>query len=106
MALENIDAIDEQRDDLPDAADVHDRDEEIPITDLFDEAFVQTHTEFDSFDELVAASPNDAGSTAELETVPHGEWDEFVAERTDFDDERELVMAARDHWVGKKLDLN
>ncbi|MFC4246077.1 hypothetical protein ACFOZ7_03570 [Natribaculum luteum] len=107
MALEmDIRAAAEQRDDLPDAENVHDCDDEIPITDLFDTAFVQANTEFESFDDLVAASPSDADSAAKLETVSHGEWDEFVAETTDFEDEKELVMAARDHWIAEKLDLN
>lgn len=102
----DIEAAAEQRDDLSTAADVHDSDEEIPITELFDAAFVQAHSEFESFDELVAASPSDASSADELETVRHGEWDEFVAETTDFAGEKALVMAARDHWVAEKLDLN
>lgn len=101
----DIEAAAEQRDDLSDADDVYDHDEEVPITELFDVAFVQTHTEFESFDKLVAASPNDAESADELERVPHGVWDEFVAKTTEFEDEKALVMAARDHWVGKKLDL-
>lgn len=106
MALEtDLEAVAAQREDLPDAGDVYDADEEIPITDVFDDAFVRERTEFDSFDEMVAASPGDADSAADLETVPHGEWDEFVAETTDFADEEELVMAARDHWVAKRLDL-
>lgn len=106
MALESdVRAAAEQRDDLPTAADVHDPDTEIPLTDLFDAEFVQTHTEFSSFDDLVAASPSSADTAAELETVSEGEWDEFVAETTDFADEKALVLAARDHWVGKQLEL-
>ncbi|GAA0243266.1 hypothetical protein [Haladaptatus pallidirubidus] len=101
----DIEAAVEQHDDLPGADDVYDHDEEIPITELFDAAFVQTHTEFELFDELVAASPSDADSADELETIPHRAWDEFVAQTTDFEDEKALVMAARDHWVAKKLDL-
>lgn len=95
----------ERREDLPDADEVYDRDEAIPVIELFVATFVQGRTEFKSFDEMVAASPTDADSAEELETVLHGEWDEFVAETTDFEDEKELVMAARDHWVAKKLDL-
>ncbi|MFC6765286.1 hypothetical protein [Natrinema soli] len=107
MALEtDLEAVATQREDVPDAGDVYDADEEIPITDVFDDAFVREHTEFDSFDEMVAASPSDADSTADFEMVSHGEWDEFVAETTDFADEEELVMAARDHWVAKRLDLH
>ncbi|WP_436348314.1 hypothetical protein [Natronorubrum sp. FCH18a] len=107
MVLEtDIEDVAAQRDDLPTAGDAYDTDEEIPVTDLFAESFIQERTEFDSFDEMVAASPSDADTTDELETVPHGVWDEFVAETTAFEDEQSFVMAARDHWVATKLDLN
>ncbi|GAB7021041.1 hypothetical protein [Halostagnicola sp. A-GB9-2] len=95
----------QKQDDLPAADDVYDTDDEIPLAEIFDDAFVQARSEFDSFDELVAASPSDAETGDELEAVGHGEWDEFVAETTDFEDGEELVMEARDHWVAKRLDL-
>lgn len=63
----------------------------IPIEDVF----VRDRTEFETFDELVAASPSKAGSADELETIPHGEWDEFVAESTAFDGQEAFVVAAR-----------
>lgn len=81
------------------------RSEEIEVTDVFDESFVREHTEFDSFDEMVRASPSPADSAAELELIPEGTWDEFVADHTDFADEEELVMEARDHWVASQLGL-
>ena len=105
MLETDLEAVSAQRDDLPDADEVHDESEAIPITDVFDAEFVRERTEFESFDEMVAASPSDADSADDLGKVPHGAWDEFVAETTDFGDEEELVMAARDHWVAKKLDL-
>lgn len=106
MAQEvDLEAAVEQRGDIPDVDTVYDRDEEISITDLFDTTFVRNHSEFDSFDELVAASPSNADSAGELDRVSHGEWDEFVAKTTDFEDEKSLVMAARDHWVAKTLQL-
>lgn len=94
-----------EADDLPHPRDIVGEHEEIPITDIFDEAFVQEFTDFESFDEMVAASPSEAGSAADLELVPDGTWDEFVAETTTFADEEELVFAARDHWVETQLGL-
>ncbi|ELZ24609.1 hypothetical protein C477_00325 [Haloterrigena salina JCM 13891] len=106
MVLErDLEEVAAKQDDLPNVDDVYDEDEEIAIADVFDREFVTERTDFESFDELVAESPSEAGSAVELETVPHGEWDEFVAERTDFDDEETFVLAARDHWVAKRLDL-
>lgn len=93
-------------DSLPNAEDVFDVDEDVPVSEVFDDAFVAEYTDFDSFDELVAASPSDADTGADLEYVGQGEWDEFVAENTDFENESELVLAARDYWVGTRLDLH
>lgn len=101
----DLEEVAEQADELPAPEDVYDTDEEIAVSELFDDAFVQEHTEFDSFDEMVQASPSDGDSADELETVPGGAWDEFVAETTAFDDETAFVFAARDNWVGKKLNL-
>ncbi|MFP9193975.1 hypothetical protein ACLI4Q_20455 [Natrialbaceae archaeon A-CW1-1] len=92
--------------DLPNAESVYNTDEEISLRDIFDEEFVQEWTEFESLDELVATSPSKAISVDDLGGVSSGEWDEFIAESTDFADEEEFVMTARDHWVAKQLNLS
>jgi len=91
--------------DLPNPRDIVGKHEEIPITEIFDETFMQENTEFEGFDEMVAASPSDADSAEELELVPDGTWDDFVADTTVFSDEEEMVFAARDHWVETQLGL-
>jgi hypothetical protein len=96
----------EAAEDLPDPHSVVARDEEVPIRDLFNDAFVRAHSEFGSFDEMVAASPSDAETADELGLVPDGLWDEFVAETTDFEDEEAMVFAAIDEWVARQLDLD
>jgi len=101
----DLEAAVEVAEDVPAASDVYDPDDAIPLVDLFDDEFVTAYTDFETLDELVAASPSDAGSADELEMVADGEWDAFVAERTDFEDEQAMVFAARDHWVARKLGL-
>jgi hypothetical protein len=96
----------EAAEELPDPHDIVGKDEEIPLREVFDDTFVEENTDFETFDELVAASPSDASSADDLGRVGDGEWDEFVAESTIYDDEKEFVFAARDHWVGEKLGLN
>jgi len=101
----DLEAAVETAEDVPAASDVYDPDDEIPVVDVFDDEFVTARTDFETFDEMVAASPSEAAAADELGTVADGEWDAFVAERTDFDDEEAMVFAARDHWVAKKLGL-
>jgi hypothetical protein len=107
MAFEtNLETAAESADDLPSAeAVLSEYEDEIPLRELFSDEFVAAYTDFDTFDEMVAASPSDAASAEELGLVPDGTWDEFVAERTAFDDETEMVMAVRDYWVAEKLGL-
>jgi hypothetical protein len=92
-------------DGLPDPHDIVAKDEEIPVRELFDEAFMRAHTAFETFDEMVAASPSDADSADDLSLVAEGSWDAFVAETTDFGGEEEMVFAAIDDWVGDRLGL-
>jgi hypothetical protein len=96
----------ETAEDLPDPHSIVGREEEVPLREIFDEAFIREHTDFDTFDEMVAASPSGAADADELGKVGDGEWDEFVAETTVFEDEEEFVFAARDHWVAVQLGLD
>jgi hypothetical protein len=95
----------ESADELRERAATSPRSEDVEVTDVFDDAFVAANTDFETFDEMVAASPSPAETAAELELIRDGTWDEFVAERTVFDDEEELVLEARDHWVAVQLDI-
>lgn len=94
-----------EAEDLPHPRDIIGEHEEIPIEDIFDDTFMQEYTDFEDFDEMVAASPSEADSAAELELVPDGTWDTFVTETTTFADEEDMVFAARDHWVEAQLGL-
>lgn len=105
MTMDDLSERAAAKDDLPDPNEVVGRDEEIPLVDVFDDEFVGRHTDFETFDAMVAASPSDAESAADLEYVPMGTWDEFVAETTSFDDEEAFVFAARDHWIATQLGL-
>lgn len=102
----NLEEAAEAEADLPDPRDVVGKDEEIPLEEIFDAAFMTENTDFETFGEMVAASPSEATDADELGRIPRGEWDEFVAETTIFEDEEAFVFAARDHWVAKKLGLN
>lgn len=95
----------EAAEDIPDPHSVVGRDEEVPLQEIFDDPFVRENTDFNSFNGMVAASPADAANADELGTVGDGEWDEFVAETTVFEDEEAFVFAARDHWVAVQLGL-
>ena len=93
-----------QADDLPDLRDIVGKHEGIPIRDLFNPFFIQEYTDSESFDKMVAVGPSDVDSADELDLVPDGTWDEFVAGTT-FENEAEMVLAVRDEWVAAQLGL-
>lgn len=95
----------ETAEELPDPRSVVGRDEEIPLGEIFNETFMREHTDFEAFDEMVAASPANATSAADLGKIGDGKWDAFVAETTVFEDEEAFVFAARDNWVETQLGL-
>ncbi|WP_410767424.1 hypothetical protein [Haloferax sp. DFSO60] len=101
----NLEAKAEATDDLPNADDVLADHGEITIGDLFSSEFVTEYTDFETFDEMVEASPSDASSAEGLSLIPDGTWDDFVAENTVFADEEAMVLAARDYWVAEQLGL-
>jgi len=96
----------EAAEDLPDPRDIVGESEEVPIREVFDEDFMTSNTNFDTFDEMVVASPSEATSADDLDRVGSNEWDDFVAETTIFEDEEDFVFAGRDHWVAKSLGLD
>ena len=96
--VDSIDALREKVDTAP-------RSEDIEISDFFGDRFIQKSTDFNSFNEMVHASPSEADSAANLDFVSVGTWDEFVQEHTIFTDEEEFIVEARDQWVADQLDL-
>ncbi|WP_248910136.1 hypothetical protein [Halocatena marina] len=101
----NLETAAESAETLPSAEEALDEHDEIPLTELFSDEFLTEYTDFDTFDGMVAASPSPATSADELELVPGDEWNAFVAETTDFEDEREMLFAVRDYWVASQLGL-
>ena len=75
----------------------------IPLTDLFHPQFMARHTSFQTIDEMLSASGFDVQSQEDFAAIPDGEWDGFVAERTEFKSWDEMKGAAAEEWASSKL---
>lgn len=72
--------------------------ESIAVADLFTDDFVADYTDFDSMEELLAASPTD-GPVADTVRDPSDDLDEFIAANSEFDSWLSFVGAAGDQFL-------
>jgi len=100
------DDLDDEIDSLEDmeekAEDLH-GDQEVPISDLFTDDFMETHTSFGSLDEFFEQSPWDVESDEDIEAIPQDEMDDYVAENTDFPHTEGMTSKAGSEWAAKQL---
>lgn len=80
---------------------------EVPITELLTESFMNKHSRFASFDELISGSGLVKGSetiTAEdFKAIPQDKWDIWIAESTDFSDWNALIRSAGNEYIERRM---
>jgi len=77
--------------------------EGIPFAELLPIDFLRKHTEFESLQDMLRASGFVVESREDFEKIPDDEWDNFVRSHTRFSSWEEMVGAAWEEWVGRKL---
>ncbi len=96
-----MDDLEELEDDLEEFEGEHD----VPLTEMFTEEFMQTYTDFESIEAFFGESPWEVESQEDLEAIPDGEADKYVAEHTAFDTSDEMLSAAGNEWTKRQLGL-
>lgn len=77
---------------------------DVPLTQLFPDAFMAEHTVFGSIEAMFAASPLAETPADEIRDALHTpEWDAFVAEHTRFPTWQEMLVAAGREEVQRRL---
>lgn len=80
---------------------------EVPLTQLFSEAFMAEHTMFESLEAMVAASPLAKTPAEDLpEALGSPAWDAFVAERTRFPTWKKMLRTAERTELHRRLDAD
>jgi hypothetical protein len=87
--------------DIPDIARVY-----LGFGELLTDKFLEENTEFDSGERFLEAVPFEVDSLDELNADYSEEFEDFVAECSDFGSGDELAEGAFEHWVETEVDFS
>lgn len=76
---------------------------EVPFEELFPPTFMRTYTDFDSIEEFFEASAWTVESQSDFEAIPEDEFDDYVAEHTQFPSWNEMSGQAATKWAARQL---
>lgn len=76
----------------------------IPLTELFTPDFVQTFSDFESIGQFFEESPWTIETNEDLEAIPRGDLDDYVARHTGFSTWEAMLAAAGREWVMRQVD--
>lgn len=101
-----IDGLDKLQDELKSmqqAAEQMEKGEDVSFNVLFNEKFMNTHTNFKTFDELLSAGGFVVNSQDDFEAIPDKELDKHISKTTQFDSWQEMLDTAGTQYAAKKL---
>ena len=76
---------------------------QVPLGELVTPAFMATHTDCATLDELFARGGITCASQADFEQIPAYELDQVVAAHSRFHSWAELVKSAGQEWMSRQL---
>jgi len=76
---------------------------EMPATELMTPTFMSEHTDFSTFEDFIEASEWTVESQADFEAIPEDEFDEHVAEHTQFTTWEAMLSQAGEEWAARQL---
>lgn len=76
---------------------------EYSFTEVFSDEFMIEHTNFSTIDEFLISSPEKISNAEEFEKADESILDVFVSEQTKFDTWKEMMSAAAQILIMKKL---
>lgn len=72
---------------------------------VFPPSFMERHTDADSFEGFVEESEWEVSSREEFAAIPQEEFDDYVADRTSFEDFEAMLGQAGEEWMARQLGL-
>jgi hypothetical protein len=100
LRITGLDKFQQKLRDLSNRAQELSQPQDVPLTELLNEAFVSGCSKFASFADLVAASGCDLTSA---ESFQSPQWNAFVGANTRFANWTEMVREASRLWFAKQL---
>lgn len=77
----------------------------VPFTEILNNDFIQKHSSFNSFDDLVEASGFTVESQEDFEAIPDDKWDDFISQKTNFNSWQDMMDSASAIYAKKHLGL-
>jgi len=103
--MSGFDKLEQQFDRLRRNAEAMDGEHAVSFAELFSPAFMEEHTQLESFEELFKRGGFTVSSPEDFEAIPEDEWDAVVAAHTEFEDWKAMQEAAAAAWFAKGLGL-
>lgn len=75
---------------------------EVPLVDLFNDAFMKENSDFNTFEEFAESSPFDFSN---LDSIDENALDAYVSSQTKFSSWSKMLNEASSLWAVKQLDL-
>jgi hypothetical protein len=76
---------------------------EVPVAELLTSEFMLLNTDFESVEAMFEASGYKVRSSADLAAIPDEPWDAFIRSRTRFGSWKDLLAAAADEYLRRRL---
>lgn len=70
---------------------------------LFDNGFMESHTEFSTFNDLLLAGHYEVHSQEDFESIPQSEFDDFISNHTPFDNWEDMLSSATTEYLTKQF---
>lgn len=80
-----------------------DGEHEVPLSELFTQAFMEENTHYSSFGDLLEAGGFHADSAEAFDSIPESELDAHIARTTKFDSWESMLEEATGQYVTRKL---
>ncbi|MBM7556375.1 hypothetical protein [Halanaerobacter jeridensis] len=87
------------------AIDELEKSNEVSFHQLFNETFMNKYTDFDSLEEMFAASPFDIENKNDFTTIDKEELDNFINDKTVFLNWEDMLDKAGELWTANKLGI-
>lgn len=105
IKITGFDALEKRLKQMKQAAEELDGTHQIPISELFTSAFMAKYTNFNSFDELLAAGDFVVNNSEDFKAIPDDAFDLHISKNTQFNTWQDMMQKAGVEYAKKKMGL-
>lgn len=105
IRIEGLDQLRRKLDDLERRARNLSGEHNVSFDEIFPPPFMRRHTQYQTIQEMLDASPWKVRSQADFAAIPDAPWDEFVRKSTQFRSWKEMQETAAEEYFVRRLGL-